>query len=234
MRAVSLRGPCWVGLRFSNAGGAALASVGLGATGTGGLKPGGGGGLFADGSGPFGGRIDPGGAGVGGRDMGGAGGRDPPAGARGFGAADGGGGRTGAAGDGREPPKGVFPAGGPEERSGKLIRGFSSPTGALGGRGTWGGEVIRTVSFFGSFKSAMPSILARSTGAARPRVSQTTSAVSITFAHVTRSYPRVARILRLTNSPTGAASARITRVSTSGASASVRAMSGWSTSNFNS
>jgi hypothetical protein len=46
-------------------------------------------------------------------------------------------------------------AGAPGGRLGRLMRGASFPTGTVGRCGARGGNVIRTVSFFGSFKSAM-------------------------------------------------------------------------------
>jgi hypothetical protein len=67
----------------------------------------------------------------------------PPAGGKGFGPEDGG--RKSLA-DGLAPPRGL---GG---RLGKLIRAVSF---SVGRGGVDGGSVIRTVSFFGSFKSAI-------------------------------------------------------------------------------
>lgn len=43
----------------------------------------------------------------------------------------------------------------PGDRLGKLMRGSPFSTDELGGNRVGGGEVRRTVSFFGSFKSAM-------------------------------------------------------------------------------
>jgi hypothetical protein len=98
----------------------------------------------------------PEGIGAGGRAIGGAGGRTagaPPAGGSGLGATGEGGGRTGVeeAGRGSGPPR---------ERFGRLMRtvSFCDPA-ACGLDTARGGKVIRTVSFFGSFKSAMKMIL---------------------------------------------------------------------------
>ncbi len=85
----------------------------------------------------------PGLCGIGGATAGGAGG------SAGVGASNAGGGRTGAAEGGRT---GAGPA--PGGRLGKVIRAVSlSLSAGFGGAG--GGNVIRTVSFLGSFKSAM-------------------------------------------------------------------------------
>ena len=97
------------------------------------------------------------GAGAGGRAIGGMGGRFagvPAAGGNGFGATKGGGGRTPTGEDGEfAPGAGGWEA--PGGRAGKLIRVVSFSTGTVGRLVGRGGTVIRTVSFFGSFKSAI-------------------------------------------------------------------------------
>jgi hypothetical protein len=96
------------------------------------------------------------GKGAGGRATGGAGGRSgdlPAAGGIGFGATNGGGGRTrGGAGDVELDAGGRAAPGG---RTGKLIRAGSFSTGTAGRCVVHGGKVMRTVSFFGSFNSAI-------------------------------------------------------------------------------
>ena len=52
--------------------------------------------------------------------------------------------------------------------------------------------------------------------------------------YASRSYPRLPVTVRRMNSPTGAGSDKTTRASTSGASPSLRAIWGWSTSSFSS
>ena len=116
-----------------------------------------GGDLKAEGGGG-GGRTSVDGIGVGGRAIGGAGGRTgfaPTAGDIGF-VTTNGGGRTGAGAgeiefgaDGRAAP------GGPGGRAGRLIRAVSFSTGTVGRLVVRGGSVMRTVSFFGSFRSAI-------------------------------------------------------------------------------
>ncbi len=177
MRAVSLRGPAWaprlgaIELGEGTPGGGVRPDGG----GTGGLAPAGSGGggrrAGGGGSGPFGadggaggGTFSAdGGAGVGGLTIGGGGGRlagAPPLGGKGLGATEGGG-RSGA-----EARRIVFSgvrsafsggraAGGPGGRLGKLIRAVSISTGTVGRCVVRVGKVIRTVSFFGSFKSAI-------------------------------------------------------------------------------
>lgn len=181
IRAVSLRGAVEA-LRFSTGvtegkpgfggeGGAAAdgregkVEGGLsaeGGDGRGVLNPegGGGSGAFvseaADGGG--GGRTPLDGTGAGGRAMGGAGGRTgvaPAAGGIGFGATNGGG-RTGAgAGEIEFGAGGRAAPGGPGGQAGKLIRAVSFSTGTVGRFVVRGGNVMRTVSFFGSFRSAI-------------------------------------------------------------------------------
>lgn len=163
IRAVSFRGPGSTPLRpasglaggeigFGEAGGGAGGSAGdlppVEGGGVGGLKPGGG---------------------VGGR-AGGA----PPAGGSGFGATNGGGRTTPDAGGGGLSPGGLAPAGGVGGRVGKLMRAVSISTGTVGVRG---GRVIRTVSFFGSFRSAMTKISLHAWERRQP-VSQTPPRVS--------------------------------------------------------
>lgn len=102
-------------------------------------------------------------AGAGGLTIGGGGGRwpgVPPVGGKGLGATEGGG-RTGAE-DGRTVFSGVRnalsgrrAAGGPGGRLGRLIRAVPFSTGTVGRCVVRRGRVIRTVSFFGSFKSAI-------------------------------------------------------------------------------
>ncbi len=115
---------------------------------SGGLAPGGGGGRTAPA-----GTIGAGGALEGGR----AGGV-PPAGGAGFRAPAGGGGRIEPADGGRILGGGGFaPTGGSGGcgRLGKLIRVVSFSTGTVGRFVVRGGKVMRTVSFFGSFRSAI-------------------------------------------------------------------------------
>jgi hypothetical protein len=105
-------------------------------------------------SGAFASEFD--GRGKGGRAMGGAGGRlgdEPAAGGMGFGATNGGGGRTrGGAGEVELGAGGrVIPGG----RAGKLVGVGSCSTGTAGRCVLRGGNVIRTVSFSGSFNSAI-------------------------------------------------------------------------------
>jgi hypothetical protein len=103
-------------------------------------------------NGTFASELD--GRGAGGRAIGGAGGRlgdEPAAGGIGFGATNGGGGRTrGGAGKVEFGAGGRVAAGG---RAGKLVGAGSCSTGAAGRGVAHGGNVIRTVSFFGSFNS---------------------------------------------------------------------------------
>jgi len=116
-----------------------------------------------DGAGEAGGGGEEGrttdGTGAGGRLIGGVAGFAAvvtPAGGIGLGATKGGG-RTGAGLTGCESGAGGFDvgAGAPGGRFGRLIRAASFSTGTVGRCGVRGGSVIRTVSFFGSFKSAM-------------------------------------------------------------------------------
>ena len=91
--------------------------------------------------------------GANGRAIGGVGGRlggVPGAGGKGRGATSGGGGRTRTGGSEVE-----LGNGGPGGRAGKLIRTVSLSTGTVGRCVVSGGKVMRTVSFFGSFKSAI-------------------------------------------------------------------------------
>jgi hypothetical protein len=96
--------------------------------------------------------------GAGGRAIGGAGGRTgitPAAGGTGFGATNDGG-RTGAGAIDIELGAGGRAAlEGPGGRAGKLIRAVSFSTGTVGRFVVRGGSVMRTVSFFGSFRSAI-------------------------------------------------------------------------------
>jgi len=149
IRAFSLRG----------AAGAATEAGGGGKE-VGGFRAIGGGGrgvLIPDGSGSSGAFVSElAGKGAGGRATGGAGGRSgdlPAAGGIGFGATNGGGGRTrGGAGDVELDAGGRAAPGG---RTGKLIRAGSFSTGTAGRCVVHGGKVMRTVSFFGSFNSAI-------------------------------------------------------------------------------
>lgn len=147
----------------SSAGGGPAGFPPLGKGGVGGLKLGGGR--------PPGGRTPPGGA-CGGGALYGPGGRTggvPPAGANGFGEIDGG---------GRKPVPGCFaPAGGAGGRLGRLIRAVSFSTGTVGRLVVRGGKVMRTVSFFGSFRSAITRICSTPRERRQP-VSQTPPGVS--------------------------------------------------------
>src|SRR6266699_2049529 len=96
------------------------------------------------------------------------------------------------------------------------------------------GRTIRTVSFFGSFGSAIGWVN-RSRNIARKSLrchslssfpSIMTSLRNQPGVQARRSYPRLAVIRRQMNSPTGAALDKMTRVSISGASASLRATCG--------
>ncbi len=123
------------------AGGNTLGLIPEGGGEVGGLKLGAGGGLP-------GGRTAPAGA------EGGEGGRAggvPAAGGSGFGAT---------ASGGRTAPEdgGLAPAGGAGGRLGKLIRAVSFSTGTVGRFVVRGGKVMRTVSFFGSFRSAITTL----------------------------------------------------------------------------
>jgi hypothetical protein len=169
----------------SGLAGGAIGFGAPGGGGVGGLKPAGGGGgtspfagggggsgLFAGGGGAGGsvvfgpgagggpeGLIPAGAGGVGGlKPGGGPGGRAggaPPAGGSGFGATDGGGRTAPDAGGGGLAPGGLAPVGGAGGRLGKLMRAVSFSTGTVGRFVVRGGRVIRTVSFFGSFRSAI-------------------------------------------------------------------------------
>jgi len=174
MRAVSLRGAVEA-LRFSR-GAATEGRPGFGGEGgvteAGRVGDGAGGrGIEAGGSGDFitagddgaeggggGGRTPVDGIGAGGRAIGGAGGRTgfaPTVGDIGFGTTNGGG-RTGAgAGEIAFGTGGRATPGGPGGRAGKLIRAVSFSTGTVGRLVVRGGSVMRTVSFFGSFRSAI-------------------------------------------------------------------------------
>ncbi len=185
------------GFKPAGGGGGTIPLVGGG--GTDGVTPGGGGGwadfpptnggggagvggLKLGAGGVFGGRTPPDGAGGGsgvGR-LGGAGGRAdeaPPVGGSGFGEIEAGG-RTTPEEGGRTPASGGFaPAGGTGGRLGRLIRAVSFSTGTVGRFVVRGGRVIRTVSFFGSFKSAIAGIYF-APRERRHRVSQTSFEVS--------------------------------------------------------
>ncbi|MBA3608601.1 MAG: hypothetical protein H0W43_08885 [Chthoniobacterales bacterium] len=126
------------------AGGNMLGLIPEGGGEVGGLKLGAGGGLP-------GGRTAPAGAeGAEGGEGGRAGGV-PAAGGSGFGAT---------ASGGRTAPEdgGLAPAGEAGGRLGKLIRAVSFSTGTVGRFVVRGGKVMRTVSFFGSFRSAITTL----------------------------------------------------------------------------
>ncbi len=145
------------------AGGNTLGLIPEGAGEVGGLKLGAGGGLP-------GGRTAPDGAeGADGGEGGRAGGVP----------AAGGSGRGATAGGGRTAPEdgGLAPAGGAGGRLGKLIRAVSFSTGTVGRFVVRGGKVMRTVSFFGSFRSAITNFQL-TPRERRPRVSQTRPRVS--------------------------------------------------------
>lgn len=94
-----------------------------------------------------------------------------------------------------------------------------------------GGRVMPAASFVGSLKSAIrpfsvSKIVEISDVVTRYLRRKPVLSNEPRAAYATRSYPRVPMIRRWTNSPTGASAERITCVSTSGASASVRATSG--------
>ena len=153
---------------FAPGGGGSGEGTAAGGGGNGVLKPDGGGGSGAftseavgSGSGVFnpmggaGGRTALDGMGAGGRAIGGAGGRlrdVPSVGGIGLGATKGGGGRTDVGAGEVEVEFGTDIPGG---RAGKLIRTVSFSTGTVGRWVVRGGRVIRTVSFFGSFRSAI-------------------------------------------------------------------------------
>ena len=158
------------------AGGGTLGLMPDDGGGAGGLKPGAGGRLL-------GGRTAPEGAEGAGGGVGGRAGGVPAAGGSGFGATAGGG-RTAPEDGGRKFAPGGLAPGGAGARVGKLIRAVSFSTGTVGRFVVRGGSVMRTVSFFGSFRSAITNFNS-TPRERRQRVSQTPSEVS-TINHPTR------------------------------------------------